>query len=90
MTATALQTAIDSANRRHKAANSRWFLQKASATQVLEHLEKASSVLADSLRADIRKDGQVSNNSRAALRELDGFLSLVGKHLEQSGAGSGR
>ena len=77
--ATSLQTAIETANRRHASANRRAHLKRASDTQMLEHLEKVATVLADSLRQDCRNGVQLGNNSNAALRELDAVLRLVGK-----------
>lgn len=79
MATTSLQTAIDSANRRHASANRRAHLKRASDTQMLEHLEKVAGIVIDAYREEFKKGLRIGNNFHEALREMDGVLHLLGK-----------
>lgn len=78
-----VQQLIEQANNRAKASNRKAFARKASDQQHHENLLKHVEVVVSIYHDDVKRGLVVSNNLRAAFRELETALALSRRRLEQ-------
>lgn len=78
---TQVQALIDQANKRSAASRRQLFAKRSSDLQMLEHQTKSARVVLDAFHVDRGKGMMVSNNLKAAMRELETFVCLAEKRL---------